>query len=386
MKKFIMLLMGVFLATSLVGCSCSKKEFTVTFDANGGNSVANQIVEKDGTAVEPTAPTKEGYVFEGWLLNGELFDFTTPITSDITLVASWVDATKATTYKVTFNIDGKTTVTDVLSGNQVSKPTNPTKEGYTFEGWYLDDEEFDFTTAITSDITLVAKFTKIDEPDEPEVERFTVTFNSNGGSRVSSKTVNEGSKVSKPANPTRTGYTFISWQLNGKDYNFNSPVTSNITLVAKWEKKPEVKKYTVTFDSDGGSSVSSKTVNEGSKVSKPANPTKSGYTFISWQLNGKDYNFNSPVTSNITLVAKWEKKPSTYTMTYTPYDQFSPAGTIQILENGKVIAFTAILNSEGTAIGKYNAEEKGVRNVNQLVYQKAVKVELIDGTIVNITK
>ena len=387
MKKFIMLLMGVFLATSLVGCSCGKKEFTVTFDSNGGSSVASQVVEKDDTAVKPTDPTRDGFIFDEWLLNGEPFDFTTPITADITLEASWVDSTTAEVYKVTFNVDGEITTIDVLSGNQATKPANPTKEGYTFLGWYLDDEAFDFTTPITSDITLVARFSENEEqPDEPAVKKYTVTFDSNGGSKVASKTVNEGSTVSKPANPTRSGYTFVGWQLNGKDYNFSTKVTSNITLVAKWEKNPAVKKYTVTFDSNGGSKVASKTVNEGSTVSKPANPTRSGYTFVGWQLNGKDYNFSTKVTSNITLVAKWEKNPSIYTMTYTPYDAFSPFGIIQIYEDGKVIAFDVLLNSEEDTVAEYSSKANGANNANEYIYSQVAKVKLTDGTIVNITK
>ena len=316
MKKFIMLLMGVFLATSLVGCSCGKKEFTVTFDSNGGSSVASQVVEKDDTAVKPTDPTRDGFIFDEWLLNGEPFDFTTPITADITLEASWVDSTTAEVYKVTFNVDGEITTIDVLSGNQATKPANPTKEGYTFLGWYLDDEAFDFTTPITSDITLVARFSENEEqPDEPEV-----------------------------------------------------------------------KKYTVTFDSNGGSKVASKTVNEGSTVSKPSNPTKKGYTFVGWQLNGKDYNFSTKVTSNITLVAKWEKNPSIYTMTYTPYDAFSPFGIIQIYEDGKVIAFDVLLNSEEDTVAEYSSKANGANNANEYTYSQVAKVKLTDGTIVNITK
>ena len=68
--------------------------------------------------------------------------------------------------------------------------------------------------------------------------------------------------------------------------------------------------YTVTFDTDGGSSITSKTVSEGKTISKPADPTKEGFIFVSWQLNGKDYNFSSSITSNITLKAVWREDTS----------------------------------------------------------------------------
>ena len=156
--------------------------------------------------------------------------------------------------------------------------------------------------------------------------------------------------------------------------------------MAKWIKNEDPKKnYTITFNSNGGSSVAKQTVVEGSTVKKPANPTKSGYTFVSWQLNGKDYNFSTKVTGNITLVAKWEKIPDTYTIKFIKYDQFSPTGTIQVFKNGVgPIEFSELLNSSGNYVGKYNSEEKGMRNANNVTVSLVAKVKLPDGTIVNI--
>ena len=391
-----MLLAVVVLATSLVGCGCSKKEFTVTFDSNGGTSVEAQTVEKDGTATKPTDPTREGYIFAGWELNGEEFDFATAITSDITLEAVWTEIDEGTKYTVSFNVDGDIETVEVTMGDTVDKPKNPTKKGYDFKGWYLDGKRYDFATPVTKDITLVAEFEKAtDEDGQTAVaKKYTVKFNSNGGSSVSSQTVTEGSTVKKPSNPTRDGYTFVEWQLNGKAYNFNSKVTSNITLTAKWEKieeddkpvQPTTKEYAVKFDSNGGSSVSSQTVKEGSTVKKPSNPTRDGYTFVEWQLNGKAYDFNSKVTSNITLTAKWEKKADVYTLSFKKYDSFTPAGTIQVLKNGTVIAFSELLDANGTYVGKYSSSEKGMLNANEYAYNKVAKVKLADGTIVEITK
>ena len=382
MKKILLLLMGIAFTFSLVGCSCSK-EFTVTFDSDGGSPVESQTVNLNGTATEPEEPTKEGYTFNGWLLDDEPFDFSNKITEDITLVASWIEGSGDIT--IEFEVDGTMKKMLIESGQTLTRPEDPVKEGYEFLGWYLDGELFDFSTEITENITLEARFAKIEETTSSTAKRFTVTFDSNGGSSIFSQTVIEGSTVKKPENPTKEGYTFVSWQLNGKDYDFNTKVTSNLTLVAKWEKKNvSDKEYTVTFDSNGGSSISSQTVIEGSTVKKPENPTKEGYTFVSWQLNGKDYDFSTKVTSNLTLVAKWEKNEDVYSLKFTKYDEYTPAGTLQVLKNGEIIEFSELLDVNGTYVGKYNAKEKGMLNANSYVVNKVSQVKLIDGTIVNV--
>ena len=130
---------------------------------------------------------------------------------------------------------------------------------------------------------------------------YTVTFNSNGGNPVPAKTVHSGNPVARPTSPAKIGYILVEWQLNGVAYNFSTPVTSNLTLVAVYNSITPT--YTVTFNSDGGTSVSSQFVNSGNVVAKPANPTKNGYTFVEWRLNGAAYNFSAPVTSNLTLFA-----------------------------------------------------------------------------------
>lgn len=157
---------------------------------------------------------------------------------------------------------------------------------------------------------------------------YIVNFNTNGGSNVPSQTVSTGSKVSKPSDPTKAGYIFKGWQLSGRDYNFNSIVNSNITLTAKWEKDINGSGgtgntyFTVNFDLSGGTSakknggstvmkgISSQKVLSGKTAVRPTDPYKysPNSSFIEWQLNGSSYDFSKPVTSNITLVAKWQEK------------------------------------------------------------------------------
>jgi len=315
--------------------------YTVTFNTDGGNTISNQTVNEGEKIIKPTDPLKEGYIFLDWYFNDELFDFETIINSDIELLAKWkIDETDTRTkYTVTFNSDGGSSVLTktVTEGTKVSKPTSPTRSGYTFVEWQLDGKSYNFNNPVNKNITLKAVWKKVNQ--------YTVTFNSDGGSSVLTKTVIEGTKVSKPANPTRSGYTFVEWQLDGKSYNFNNPVNKNITLKAVWKK---LNQYTVTFNSDGGSKVSAKTVTEGTKVSKPTSPTKSGYTFVEWQLDGKSYNFNNPVNKNITLKAVW--KQNNYTFSVSKIDDYSPDRVLTVYENGNKISVKSIKYTDGVTL------------------------------------
>ena len=134
----------------------------------------------------------------------------------------------------------------------------------------------------------------------------TVTFDSNGGSPVPAQAVTAGDKATEPEDPTRDGYDFAGWYLGEVKYNFDTPVTEDITLVARWTER--LAQYTVTFDSAGGSSVPTQTVTAGDKATEPKDPTRRGYDFDGWYLEGKKYDFDTPVTADITLVARWSRQ------------------------------------------------------------------------------
>lgn len=138
----------------------------------------------------------------------------------------------------------------------------------------------------------------------------TVTFNSMGGSPVASKTALENTKITAPTAPTRAGYHFAGWYRESiylNAWNFTAYiVTDNMTLYAKW-----IPLYVVTFNSQGGSPVAGKTVESGSKITAPASPTKTGYSFEGWYKNAEcsmdalwDFG-NDKVTGNVTLYAHW---------------------------------------------------------------------------------
>ena len=139
---------------------------------------------------------------------------------------------------------------------------------------------------------------------------YTVTFESNGGTPVVSQTVAENQVAVKPADPTRSGYIFGGWYQDSActiAYDFATPVTGNLTLYAKWTEETVVV-YTVTFESNGGTAVTSQTVAGNQVAVKPADPTRSGYTFGGWYQDSActiAYDFATPVTGNLTLYAKW---------------------------------------------------------------------------------
>lgn len=291
----------------------TKNTYTVSFDSNGGSDVDSQQVEYKDTASQPDNPTLDGYTFQGWTLDGDPYDFNTPVTSSITLKALWSKNTPvAKKHTVTFD-SGKGSKVDsqtVKEGDPVSKPDNPTREGYTFNGWLLGGDPYDFTTPVMQDLTLTASWTK-------NKSTYTVKFDLNGGDgNIADQKVKEGSTIDRPDNPTREGYTFMGWQYEDSDWNFLNTVTSNMTLTAQW-KRNEVKKYTVTFDTANGTSIDPQTIKDGGKVSKPDDPTREGYEFKGWTLNGVDYDFTAPVKADLVLTAVWTPvKPKTYTITF----------------------------------------------------------------------
>jgi len=157
------------------------------------------------------------------------------------------------------------------------------------------------------------KITKLAFATAPDI--VTVTFNSNEGSAVAEQELFAGEKAVTPTAPTREGYRFVEWQLSGSTYDFDDAVAANITLDAVWQKI-----WTVTFNSNGGSDVAAATVDNGQAVAQPANPTRAGFDFVEWQLNSVVYDFATPVTANITLVATWEVAQDDATLSALSYN------------------------------------------------------------------
>lgn len=238
------------------------------------------------------------------------FVFSKPVTSNLVLIARWEKV--LADYTVTFIVDDSVTSEVIVKENStVNEPATPTKAGYSFDGWYLSDAKFNFSTPITQDITLIAKFTE----DKSEATTYTVTFVTGTSDVISLITVKSGTTIYNPGNLTREGYDFKGWYNGNSQFNFSTPITSDLTLTAKWEKADV---YHKVYFSDGtGTNIVN--VKSGDKVSEPSIPVKAGYNFQGWcgDAAGKtaNYNFDKEVTSDLWLYAKWEEasKPASVT-------------------------------------------------------------------------
>lgn len=179
----------------------------------------------------------------------------------------------------------------VQAGEKAIEPDVPSRQGYQFTDWYLDDTKYDFDTAVTGDMTLTAKWT---------ANSYTIAFDTDGGSEIAPITQDYGTAITVPADPTREGYTFKGWD---KEIPETMPA-ENITVKAQWE----INQYTIAFDTAGGSEIAPITQDYGTAITAPADPTREGYTFIGWDME-------IPATmpaENITLKAKWKdiEKPT----------------------------------------------------------------------------
>ena len=251
--------------------------YTVTFQSEGGSEVASQI-RANTPADRPADPTKEGYTFIGWYNGESEWNFETPVTADLTLTAKW----QINRYTITFDTAGGSEVPSITQdyGTAITPPAAPTRTGYTFAGW---DREIP-TAMPAENMTITARW---------QVNQYTITFKpENGGQDIVIKQ-DYGTAITPPAAPTRTGYTFAGWDRE-------SPTTmpaGDMTITAQWQ----LNRYTITFDTAGGSEVPSITQDYGTAITPPAAPTRTGYTFAGWD---KTIPSTMPA-GDMTITARW---------------------------------------------------------------------------------
>ena len=199
-------------------------------------------------------------------------------------------------YTVTFQSEGGSEVASQIRANTpAARPADPTKEGYTFIGWYNGESEWDFETPVTADLTLTAKW---------QLNQYTITFKpENGGQDIVIKQ-DYGTAITAPANPTKTGYTFAGWD---KTIPTTMPA-GNMTITAQWQ----VNQYTITFKPENGGQDIVIKQDYGTAITAPANPTKTGYTFAGWD---KTIPTTMPA-GNMTITAQWQVNQ--YTITFKP--------------------------------------------------------------------
>ena len=199
-------------------------------------------------------------------------------------------------YTVTFQSEGGSEVASQIRANTpADQPADPTKEGYTFIGWYSGESEWDFETPVTAVLTLTAKW---------QINRYTITFDTAGGSEVPSITQDYGTAITPPAAPTRTGYTFAGWD---KTIPSTMPA-GDMTITARWQ----VNQYTITFKPENGGEDIVITQDYGTAITPPAAPTRTGYTFAGWD---KTIPSTMPA-GDMTITARWQVNQ--YTITFKP--------------------------------------------------------------------
>jgi len=257
---------------------------TYAYGALGG-TYATQIVQAGEKAIEPDVPSRQGYQFTDWYLDDTKYDFDTAVTGDMTLTAKWT----ANSYTIAFDTNGGSDIDPITQdyGTQIAAPEAPTREGYTFIGW---DKEIP-TTMPAENMTVTAQW---------EINQYKITFDTAGGSEIAPITQEYGTAITAPADPTRKGYTFKGWD---KEIPTTMPA-ENMTVTAQWK----INRYTITFDTAGGSEIAPITQDYGTAITAPADPTREGYTFIGWDTE-------IPTTmpaENITLKARWKdiEKPT----------------------------------------------------------------------------
>ena len=269
--------------------------YTVTLHTNGGTINSGNVTEYT-YGVGATLPaaddmTYTGHTFKGWYDNENLTG--SPVTAiggtemgNKEYWAKW----EINQYTITVKPEnGKADITITQDyGTPITAPTL-TREGYTFKGWDKEIPE----TMPADNITVKAQW---------EINQYTITFDTNGGSEIVPITQDYGTEITAPDNPTRKGYTFKGWD---REIPKTMPA-ENMTVKAQWE----INQYTIAFDTNGGSEIAPITQDYGTEITAPDNPTRKGYTFKGWD---KEIPETMPA-ENITVKAQW--KINQYTITF----------------------------------------------------------------------
>ena len=317
-----------------------QNQINVLYAANGGQFATGEtfqqgVTDSDGMMRQPAAPTRDGYTFDGWYWHADYsgytdeqkaadkVDFSQPVQSDVNIYAQWTKNADQNEIDVLYAANGGQFATGETfqqgltdSDGMMRQPTAPTREGYTFAGWYwvsdlsgLTDEQkdlnkVDFSQSVAGKehVTVFAQWTKNQEQND-----HAVMYVANGGQFATGETFQQGvtdsdGMMRQPAAPTRDGYTFDGWYWHA-DYSgytdeqkaadkvdFSQPVQSDVNIYAQWTKNADAQaeQITVKFVDNFNGTESSAEVKKGEAVAKPADPTYDGWTFEGWSSTLKD--------------------------------------------------------------------------------------------------
>ncbi len=291
-------------------------KYSVKYQTDSGY-IDTQIVEKDAYPTKPNDPSKDGYEFDGWTLDGvSVIDpLQTQITADTVFIAKFTKI-----HTVTFN-DGvnEAKTYKIRNGEYLSEiPDNPSKENFEFDGWVLTDGIVNpKSVLILKDETFNAKWTEL----------FTVTYNINGDQTT--ERVRDGEYVKNiPTNTAKDGYDFDGWLSGDEIVNPSSKqITKNTTFTAKYTKLHSVQ---IVIDEEN---TTTQKVRDGEKISPVLDPSKPGYEFDGWQMNGEE-DFVNPNDQKIQADTIFTAK---FTQLFTVKIIVNGQTSIQTVRNGEKI-------------------------------------------------
>ena len=357
--------------------------FNVMYVANGGQfftgeDVQQGVTDSEGVMRQPAAPTREGYTFDGWYWHADLsqytaeqkaldkVDFSKPLDRDAVMYAQWTKNAEQNEIDVLYVANGgqfadgqevQQGLTD--SKGYMRQPLTPTREGYTFAGWYwvssldglTDDQkalskvDFEQSVAGKDHVTMFAQWTK----DAEQENLFNVMYVANGGQFFTGEDVQQGVTDSEgvmrqPAAPTREGYTFDGWYWHADlsqytaeqkaldKVDFSKPLDRDGVMYAQWSKvvTPAEKKITVKFVDNFNKTESAVEITEGEAVAQPKDPSYDGWSFEGWSSTLTDEQGNAkftPVDFSKVVADEDEDGVVTYYAFYTEDKAETPADT-----------------------------------------------------------
>ena len=431
-----------------------QNETDVLYVANGGKFADGQEVQQgltdsDGMMRQPMTPTRDGYTFAGWYWVSDLsvlteeqkdlnkVDFTQPVTKPhVTMFAQWTKNQEQNDHAVMYVANGgqfatgetfQQGVTD--SDGMMRQPAAPTRDGYTFDGWYwhadysgYTDEQkaadkVDFSQPVQSDVNIYAQWTK--NADQNEID---VLYAANGGQFATGETFQQGltdsdGMMRQPAAPTRDGYTFDGWYWHA-DYSgytdeqkaadkvdFSQSVAGkeHVTVFAQWTKNQEQNDHAVMYVANGGQFATGETFQQGvtdsdGMMRQPAAPTRDGYTFDGWYWHA-DYSgytdeqkaadkvdFSQPVQSDVNIYAQWTKNADAQAeqITVKFVDNFNGTESSAEVKKGEAVAKPADPTYDGWTFEGWSStlkDDEGNWEYTPVDFSKAVEDEDQDGVV-----
>ena len=358
----IFTIISIILFLFFIGCDSFNHSPIVRFDSNGGTPVSDSVVQSGRSLRQPADPDRAGFVFAGWYTTRNFdrpYNFASPVFNSFYLFARWElrDTPRVAVIDFDSKNDDPIFSKTVHLGFPVSRPSpDPLWEDYVFHGWYTVDPgndlpgdpgypdlagliPYNFSAPVNNSFTLYALYTPI--------ALYTVTFDSLGGDPVPDQTgIKSGSLSTRPADPTYLPAFFGGWYTDTNyisSFDFNTPITSDLTLYARWYMV-DPSPYNVVFDTKSGGSApnpSPQNVFNNHTATRPADPVWTDpalnrrHNFIDWYLidptnndalvpgdsgypafpsGTQPYDFSTPVKSDLVLYAVWEElEPFTVT-------------------------------------------------------------------------